>query len=439
MCGGPIHAADVCSGWVLRWAECKIILLCRRGGVYCVASFPNGAYVEQIVARNSVYYRPTMVLRRRFSPDDVFMAGIEAITNSTYKRKIARKDNQGNAVLDNENKPVFDYEDTLIWNPAVANLTLMALGSSTPEILLSIIEIVGASFFSGDLGPGTVVGSASFNLYVITAMCMVALPAGEGRKIDGLTTYCITAFHSLFAYLWLAISLVYISPDVVEPWEALITLGCFPWLTFWVWAADNNWFRKEKVHPEDEEEGTAMDKVNGEGGEGAIANGNGTADVEEGIGRTASASSSNQEASRFSSTRQKNNNQFRHRHNALSTFMGGKRLPETGYESEEVRTAKELAGAEKKQAVFNFDAAHYAFLETVGEAVVKVVRGGKIDEPATVNYESIDGTAKAGEAYVGVKGTLEFEPNETDKTFAVNIIHDKVHNPDLAFKLALSA
>jgi solute carrier family 8 (sodium/calcium exchanger) len=34
----------------------------------------------------------------------------------------------------------------------------MALGSSSPEILLSVIEIVGNNFQAGDLGPGTIVG-----------------------------------------------------------------------------------------------------------------------------------------------------------------------------------------------------------------------------------------------------------------------------------------
>ena len=41
-----------------------------------------------------------------------------------------------------------------IWNDTVANLTLMALGSSTPEILLSIIEILANDFKAGALGPG---------------------------------------------------------------------------------------------------------------------------------------------------------------------------------------------------------------------------------------------------------------------------------------------
>jgi solute carrier family 8 (sodium/calcium exchanger) len=65
----------------------------------------------------------------------------------------------------------------------VANLTLMALGSSAPEILLSCIEIVGRGFVAGDLGPGTIVGSAAFNLFCITGVCIFAVPTPEVRRI----------------------------------------------------------------------------------------------------------------------------------------------------------------------------------------------------------------------------------------------------------------
>ena len=71
-----------------------------------------------------------------------------------------------------------------VWNGTVANLTLMALGSSAPEILLSIIEIVGNNFESGELGPGTIVGSAAFNLLAISAVCVIGVPKGETRRID---------------------------------------------------------------------------------------------------------------------------------------------------------------------------------------------------------------------------------------------------------------
>ena len=46
------------------------------------------------------------------------------------------------------------------WNDTVANLTLMAFGSSTPEILLSIIELFAKDMHTGELGAATIVGSA---------------------------------------------------------------------------------------------------------------------------------------------------------------------------------------------------------------------------------------------------------------------------------------
>ena len=104
---------------------------------------------------------------------NVFMESIEKITSKTRKIFLsAGKDNEPEAV------------EVRIWNDTVANLTLMALGSSAPEILLSIIEIVKNGFTAeGGLGPGTIVGSAAFNLLAITAVCVIAIPNGEGRTI----------------------------------------------------------------------------------------------------------------------------------------------------------------------------------------------------------------------------------------------------------------
>ena len=63
-----------------------------------------------------------------------------------------------------------------VWNPTVANLTLMALGSSAPEIFLNTIETLttlGAK--PGELGPATIVGSASFNFLIISAVSILAV------------------------------------------------------------------------------------------------------------------------------------------------------------------------------------------------------------------------------------------------------------------------
>lgn len=63
-----------------------------------------------------------------------------------------------------------------VWNPTVANLTLMALGSSAPEILLNVVETVGTlGSKPGELGPSTIVGSAAFNFLVISGVSIYSV------------------------------------------------------------------------------------------------------------------------------------------------------------------------------------------------------------------------------------------------------------------------
>ena len=133
------------------------------------------------------------------------MCAIEKITSKTKVIKIA---GSGDATGESIEVPV--------WNGTVANLTLMALGSSAPEILLSIIEIVGNNFKAGELGPGTIVGSAAFNLMAICAVCIVGIPKGETRRIDQIIVFGVTASFSIFAYVWLLVILKWSSEDVVS-------------------------------------------------------------------------------------------------------------------------------------------------------------------------------------------------------------------------------
>merc|ERR1719456_1653739 len=135
---------------------------------------------------------------------DVFMNGIEKIT-SAKKRTVDKTTGRKVTVY--------------VWNATVANLTLMALGSSAPEILLSLIEIMSADFKLGPLGAGTIVGSAAFNLLMISAVCVCAIPDGEVRYIQQVPVYIITASCSVFAYLWLMFILMVTSPDVCAVWE----------------------------------------------------------------------------------------------------------------------------------------------------------------------------------------------------------------------------
>jgi Ca2+/Na+ antiporter len=117
------------------------------------------------------------------------------------------------------NDQVIAVKNVTVWNATVANLTLMALGSSAPEILLSVIETVGGlGKCPGELGASTIVGSAAFNLLVISGVSIYAVNEGNDtdpdrdttvpvgvKKINDMGVFGITANSSLFAYIWLFI------------------------------------------------------------------------------------------------------------------------------------------------------------------------------------------------------------------------------------------
>ena len=135
----------------------------------------------------------------------------------------------------------------------MANLTLMALGSSAPEILLACIEIIGKGFVAGELGPGTIVGSAAFNLFCITGLCVAVIPKGEVRKIEGIKVFALTSLFSLFAYIWMVIVLVAVTPNQIDLWEAILTLAFFPIMVIMAYITDQNCFCKQPEEEGDEE------------------------------------------------------------------------------------------------------------------------------------------------------------------------------------------
>jgi len=164
---------------------------------------------------------------------DVFMCSIEKITSKTRKITIASSSPGG-----------VEEIEIRVWNDTVANLTLMALGSSAPEILLSIIEIIGNNFEAGELGPSTIVGSAAFNLLVITGVCIISIPSEEVRIIKSVKVFFITGFSSIFAYVWLILILLVQTPEEVEIWEAIVTLLFFPLLVLIAYIADKDFCGK---------------------------------------------------------------------------------------------------------------------------------------------------------------------------------------------------
>lgn len=136
----------------------------------------------------------------------------------------------------------------------------MALGSSAPEILLSVIETIGGlGQCPGELGASTIVGSAAFNLLVISAVSIYAVnekndtdedrdttvPVGV-KKINDMGVFSITCTSSLWAYIWLFIC---VKDSTVTPAEAWLTLAFFFILIIMSFGAD-----KWKARQDEKEE-----------------------------------------------------------------------------------------------------------------------------------------------------------------------------------------
>jgi len=171
---------------------------------------------------------------------DIFMDSITVITAA--KRVIATRDVDGNTV----------NREVTVWNATVANLTLMALGSSAPEIMLNVIEtVMTLGQKPGELGASTIVGSAAFNLLVISAVSIMAVDeeseerteeeieedgTGPGvKKIEKMGVFTVTTIFSIVAYIWMYIALM---DEIVEPYEAWLTLALFPILILFALIAD---------------------------------------------------------------------------------------------------------------------------------------------------------------------------------------------------------
>ena len=124
-----------------------------------------------------------------------------------------------------------------VWNPTVANLTLMALGSSAPEIMLAVLEtVMYIEEEPQELGPNTIVGSAAFNLLIITAVSIVSVD--EIKNIDDLGVFTITSISSVFAYVWMLIVLTVWTPQYVTIIEGVLTLLYFGVLILFAYCAD---------------------------------------------------------------------------------------------------------------------------------------------------------------------------------------------------------
>mmetsp|Transcript_112244 Transcript_112244/g.194568 ORF Transcript_112244/g.194568 Transcript_112244/m.194568 type:complete len:868 (+) Transcript_112244:125-2728(+) len=356
---------------------------------------------------------------------DVFMAAIEKITSKKTRVK---------------NKKTGRLVTVTVWNETVSNLTLMALGSSAPEIMLSLIEIMFVkNMYIGDLGPSTIIGSAAFNLLCISAVCVSAIPSGQVRFIKETSVYAITASFSLFAYVWLIFILSVWTPDVVTIIEGLLTLIFFPLLIIIAYLADIGYFKsldpeRDELHPSHiiASEVTADE----------IAQLERKIRQEHGMELSDELVRKIMEAQYF----YKRTRAF-YRHAAISAATGtGKKLssavsPSANLFSVSTDCRTRDAVDEEYEAralTVGFSAARFAVLENCGHAKIPIKLSQPADRTVTVKYKTKEGTAKEHDDFEPLDGVAEFAPGEVEKIVAIQIVDDVAYEDEEEFYLELT-
>jgi solute carrier family 8 (sodium/calcium exchanger) len=438
--------------------------VCTSDGLLFPVWYPQiGISVGDRFARGTVYFLGLVYLFIGVSiVSDRFMAAIEVITSKEKEVKVKRPNGEVQIVV------------VRVWNETVANLTLMALGSSAPEILLSVIEMFAKNFQAGDLGPGTIVGSAAYNLFVIIAICVLVIPNGEVRKIKHLRVFFVTATWSVFAYIWLYLILDVITPDIVDIWEGVVTFIFFPATVLTAYIADrrlliykyigkNYRMNKRGVMVQTEASEQTLEMNNHDENFKGLEDGAVSQEVRE-----------FEDSRRDYITTLKDLRKKYPQHDLEQLeIMAHEQIMNKGPKSRafyRIQATRKMMGSgnimrkisERAQSDLSevkaelqrvdviettddgnackvyFEPGHYTVMESCGDFEVRVVRRGDLTQQVTVDFETEDGSAEAGSDYIGNKGTLTFPPGVDEQRFRIEVIDDDVFEADEHFYVRLS-
>ncbi|XP_053730590.1 sodium/calcium exchanger 1b isoform X3 [Synchiropus splendidus] len=450
--------------------ECSKPEECQPGVILPIWEPLNPSFGDK-VARATVYFVALVYMFLGVSIiADRFMASIEVITSQEKEITIKKPNGETSTTT------------VRIWNETVSNLTLMALGSSAPEILLSVIEVIGHGFEAGALGPSTIVGSAAFNMFVIIGLCVYVVPDGETRKVKHLRVFFVTATWSIFAYIWLYLILSVISPGVVQVWEGLLTFFFFPICVVFAWVADRRLLFYKYVYKryrtgkqrgmiiETEGDRPLPSKVDIEM-DGKMLNSHGVDFLDGTLGLDIDEKDLDEEETRRDmakilkelkqkhpdkeveqlielanyqvlSQQQKSRAFYRCQATRLMTGAGNilkKHAADQARKAVSMHEVRSDIGDSDPVSKIFFEPASYQCLENCGTVAVNVARrGGDLAKTVSVEYRTEDGTANAGSDYEFTEGVIVFKPGETMKEIRVGIIDDDIFEEDENFLIHLS-
>ena len=375
---------------------------------------------------------------------DLFMESIEEITAQTTL--VVETDDFGKETI---------VEKT-VWNATVANLTLMALGSSAPEIMLAVLEtIMQLEDEPGELGPNTIVGSAAFNLLIITAISIISVD--EIKKVDIYLVFIITYIFSVLAYIWMLVVLVWWSPGEVTIAESLLTLVWMGVMLIIAYGADKftEWRNKNTGQSKTAEEMEEEDADNlrkeakaflrykaKENGKGYVI------DCMKGGINALKASPEEKEEIRkmyklalgvdsldgvdimeYMQVLEPESLIERLEHRKAASLKGDKKFVKMkGTQMQEEKEVQDLGNLNTK---IGFKSTMYSVTESSGYIEITIIK--KVAEEMAFMVKTVDDTATAPDDYEALERIVTMSKNEKEHKIQIQIIDDDIWEPDKDF------
>jgi solute carrier family 8 (sodium/calcium exchanger) len=318
---------------------------------------------------------------------------------------------------------------------------------------------------------------------MITAVCVSVLPEGEVRRIKHLNVFAFTATCSVGAYVWMYLILSVFSPGVIEVWEGVITLICFPGMVGIAWMIDCNlnfyrYLRKkvrktkkgghtmvntgdgdivglsvrdgdvEKNHFDEGYDAKEIELLAYKEGDDPEAHMKEKKRIAMEAYRKAKEKYPDADSETLQQLVEAENRKMQHKSRAYYRIQAVRNMTGQGAivkkpNAKEIQAQIEEKKAEAEIVVHEegiyFNPPEFTVVESCGTCYINVNRyGGSLYDEVKVDYETLDGSAVAGDDYDAAKGTLVFSPGETEKAIPINILDDDVFELDEHFYCKLS-
>jgi len=137
----------------------------------------------------------------------------------------------------------------------VAGATLMAAGGSAPELATSLI----GTFKQSEIGFGTIVGSAVFNVLFVIGMCSIL--ANEVLTLTWWPLFRDTLYYTM-GLVMLAVFTGFVSPSEIELWEACVLFALYIGYILLMWQNQNLYMKITGETLEDPDEDNKDNKDN---------------------------------------------------------------------------------------------------------------------------------------------------------------------------------